>query len=105
MIAKIKKRDGREAPFNIEKIANAIFKAANEIGGQNYQTAMDLAERVTVYLEQEMKTSAPTVEEIQDAVEQNIDRNRTRQNRQGIYSLPGGADPDPGNGYPADENL
>ena len=69
MITKIKKRDGREAPFNIEKIANAIFKAANEIGGQNYQTAMDLAERVTIYIEQEMKTNAPTVEEIQDAVE------------------------------------
>lgn len=69
MITKIKKRDGREAPFNIEKIANAIFKAASEIGGQNYQTAMDLAEKVTIYIEQEMKTNAPTVEEIQDAVE------------------------------------
>ena len=69
MITKIKKRDGREAPFNIEKIGNAIFKAPNEIGGQNYQTAMDLAERVTIYIEQEMKTNAPTVEEIQDAVE------------------------------------
>ncbi len=69
MITKIKKRDGREVPFNIEKIANAIFKAASEIGGQNYQTAIDLAERVTLYIEQELNTKAPTVEEIQDAVE------------------------------------
>lgn len=69
MITKIKKRDGREAPFNIEKIANAIFKAANELGGQNYQTAMDLAEKVAIYIEQEMNTNTPTVEEIQDAVE------------------------------------
>lgn len=30
---------------------------------------MDLAERVTIDIEQEMKTNAPTVEEIQDAVE------------------------------------
>ena len=28
MITMIKKRDGRQVPFNIEKIANAIFKAA-----------------------------------------------------------------------------
>lgn len=69
MITKIKKRDGREAPFNIEKIANAIFKAASEIGGQNYQTAMDLAEKVAIYIEQEMNTNTPTVEEIQDAAE------------------------------------
>jgi len=69
MITKIKKRDGREAPFNIEKIANAIFKAASEIGGQNYHIAMDLAEQVTIYIEQEMNTKTPTVEEIQDAVE------------------------------------
>ena len=33
MITKIRKRDGREAPFNIEKIANAIYKAASATGG------------------------------------------------------------------------
>lgn len=69
MITKIKKRDGREAPFNIEKIANAIFKAASATGGENYKTALDLAESVTIYIEQEMNKNTPTVEEIQDAVE------------------------------------
>ncbi|MBC3805476.1 anaerobic ribonucleoside triphosphate reductase [Acetobacterium fimetarium] len=69
MITKIKKRDGREAPFNIEKIANAIFKAASASGGQNYETAMNLAERVTLYIEKELDNKNPTVEEIQDAVE------------------------------------
>jgi ribonucleoside-triphosphate reductase len=53
----------------MEKIASAIFKAASASGGQNYQTAMDLAEQVSIYIEQEMNKSIPTVEEIQDAVE------------------------------------
>jgi len=69
MITKIKKRDGREAPFNIEKIANAIFKASSALGGENYNTAMSLAESVTLYIEKELDNKKPTVEEIQDAVE------------------------------------
>ena len=42
----IKKRDGRQVPFNIEKIANAIFKAAQTVGGKDYSEAMELADRV-----------------------------------------------------------
>ena len=33
MITKIVKRDGREVTFNIEKIINAIVKAAQAAGG------------------------------------------------------------------------
>lgn len=69
MITKIKKRDGREAAFNIEKIANAIFKAASAAGGRDYDTAMDLAVKVGEYLEKRLGTQVPTVEEIQDGVE------------------------------------
>lgn len=69
MITKIKKRDGREVPFNIEKIANAIFKAAQAVGGQDYNTALELAEEVTLYLEDNFKGETPEVEDIQDAVE------------------------------------
>ena len=32
MIIKIKKRDGRTVTFNIEKIAGAIYKAAQSVG-------------------------------------------------------------------------
>ena len=32
MITEITKRDGRKEPFEIEKITNAIFKAAQAIG-------------------------------------------------------------------------
>ncbi|NMA86262.1 MAG: anaerobic ribonucleoside triphosphate reductase, partial [Tissierellia bacterium] len=69
MITKIKKRDGREVPFNIEKIANAIYKAAQAAGGQNYDTALSLAEEVTFILNERFKNTIPTVEEIQDTVE------------------------------------
>lgn len=69
MITKIRKRDGREVPFNIEKIASAVFKAASATGGKDYKTAMDLAERVVAYIEKAMDKRVPDVEEIQDAVE------------------------------------
>lgn len=69
MITKIRKRDGRELPFNIEKIGNAIFKAASVSGGKDYQTAMQLAEEVVEYIENNLHEKVPTVEQIQDAVE------------------------------------
>ncbi len=69
MITKIRKRDGREVPFNIEKIANAIFKAASAVGGNDYDTALSLAEQVVEYVESELKKKVPTVEEVQDSVE------------------------------------
>lgn len=69
MITKIRKRDGREVPFNIEKIASAVFKAASATGGKDYKTAMDLAERVVAYIDEAMDKGVPDVEEIQDAVE------------------------------------
>lgn len=69
MITKIRKRDGREAPFNIEKIANAIFKAASATGGKDYHSSLLLAEEVVNYLEMNLHKKVPSVEEIQDAVE------------------------------------
>ena len=69
MIQTIVKRDGRQAPFNIEKIANAIYKAAQAVGGNNYHSAEDLARQVMDYIEQEEHDTAPSVEHIQDIVE------------------------------------
>jgi len=70
MITKIIKRDGREAPFNIEKIAHAIFMAAEAVGGHDYSTSMELACKVADELEREIGMGAtPTVEQIQDMVE------------------------------------
>ncbi len=71
MITMIKKRDGREVPFNIEKIANAIYKAAEALGGHDSSMAMKLACQVAERVEEECKIdgSVPTVEQIQDMVE------------------------------------
>ena len=69
MITTIRKRDGREVPFNIEKIANAIFKAAQSCGGKDYGTAFALAQQVAQYLDSRQLSEVPTVEIVQDAVE------------------------------------
>ena len=69
MITQIVKRDGRKVPFNIEKIANAIFKAAQSVGGTNYEESMNIAVSVCNLVEEKFNTEIPTVEEVQDMVE------------------------------------
>lgn len=69
MITMIKKRDGRQVPFNIEKIANAIFKAAQTVGGKDYNEAMQLADKVCQRLSEQIIGRNPSVEEVQDVVE------------------------------------
>ncbi|MCH5304696.1 MAG: anaerobic ribonucleoside triphosphate reductase, partial [Ruminococcus sp.] len=68
MITKIKKRDGRTANFDIEKISQAIYKAAQAIGGTDYETANELARQVCDMLESQAETQ-PSVEHVQDTVE------------------------------------
>ncbi|MDP4153397.1 MAG: anaerobic ribonucleoside triphosphate reductase [Bacillota bacterium] len=69
MVQTIIKRDGRTVPFDISKIADAIFKAAQANGGRDYDTAKELAQQVLEYLDQNLKENNPTVEQIQDVVE------------------------------------
>lgn len=68
MIQTITKRDGREVPFDIDKISNAIYKAAQSIGGQNVELSKELSKQVLEHIEEE-NIQAPTVEHIQDIVE------------------------------------
>lgn len=72
MIERIIKRDGREVPFEIDKISTAIYKAAEAIGGHNRRVAEELAKQVEDYIEKEEKISTPTVEHIQDVVERTL---------------------------------
>ena len=71
MLTKIQKRDGRQMPFNVEKIADAIYKAAAAVGGEDFNTAFSLAEEVCRILDANSEKSGriPTVEEVQDTVE------------------------------------
>ena len=70
MLTRIIKRDGREVPFNIEKIANVIFKAESKVyDNVNYDDALKLSEKVVKYIEDNINNNIPSVEEIQDTVE------------------------------------
>ena len=69
MFTKIRKRDGRVVDFTKEKITSAIFKAARQVGGEDYETAENLTERVISYLFKHIKDEIPDVETVQDAVE------------------------------------
>ena len=72
MLTQIRKRDDRIVPFNDTLITNAIFKAAQSVGGDDRQTAMEL----TLEAIREMKTFPEdhvfSVEEIQDIVEKTL---------------------------------
>jgi ribonucleoside-triphosphate reductase len=70
MITAIIKRDGRQVPFNLEKITGAILKSLRASGEGDPERALNLAARVVEIAE--AHTSAgknPAVEEIQDIVE------------------------------------
>jgi len=68
VFSSIQKRDGRVDDFDIDKIAMAIYKAAEAVGGHDIRTARYLADRVVDYLHQK-NILIPSVEEVQDAVE------------------------------------
>ena len=63
------KRDGRKVPFNEKKIADAIFNAAQAVGGEDRALADELAVVVTMFLEKKYAGQTPGIEDIQDIVE------------------------------------
>ncbi|MCK4543153.1 MAG: hypothetical protein KAU17_13045, partial [Spirochaetales bacterium] len=64
-----RKRDGRLVEFNKSKIARAIFKSAQAVGGENETLANELASVVTLFLKKKFGSIIPGIEEIQDVVE------------------------------------
>jgi ribonucleoside-triphosphate reductase len=69
-VEKIVKRDGRVVNFDTSRIANAIFKAARAVGGEDYELACRLARQVVSILETQLQPGQiPTVEQVQDIVE------------------------------------
>ncbi|MDY6825707.1 MAG: anaerobic ribonucleoside-triphosphate reductase [Bacillota bacterium] len=66
----IRKRDGRVVPFDPEKITEAIFKAAQAVGGSNRTIAENLTRQVIESLRDKIPGGViPTVEDVQDSVE------------------------------------
>lgn len=70
-IKKIQKRDGRVVDFEQDRITQAIWKAAQAVGGSNIEEAQKISNQVTAVLEVFYKDDSeiPTVEQIQDLVE------------------------------------
>lgn len=70
MIRKIKKRNGKIDDFNPFRITNAIWKAAQAVGGKDHRRASEITEKVIETLEKTLKPGEiPTVEQVQDTVE------------------------------------
>ena len=69
-LSKVTKRDGRVVDFDETKIANAISKALDAVGKGNKKLAKEAASDVTRLLNEHFKESIPSVENIQDTVEE-----------------------------------
>jgi len=68
-VKEVRKRDGRVVPFEKKKITDAIFKAAQAVGGKDRRTAERLADEVVKILDEKYAETTPGVEDIQDVVE------------------------------------
>ena len=65
----VRKRDGRVAPFDVEKITEAVYRAAQAVGGEDRFMAQELADVVVMFLEKNFPSDIPGIEDIQDMVE------------------------------------
>ena len=69
-ITHVKKRSGTIVPFNKERIANAIYRAAVAVGGRDKEKAEELSEEVVKFLNETFNNNeVPSIEDIQDIVE------------------------------------
>ncbi|OHA14412.1 MAG: ribonucleoside-diphosphate reductase, adenosylcobalamin-dependent [Candidatus Tagabacteria bacterium RIFCSPLOWO2_01_FULL_39_11] len=78
VIKQIKKRDGRIAPFDKERIINALFKAFEASGEKDGDKSIALTETVIEKLIQKYRKTPkkiPAIEEIQDLVEETLIEN------------------------------
>ena len=76
----VRKRDGREVPFDKHKIAAAVARAQSAVGDEDAQAAADVADIVELALARRylgertlvpsVSEALPGIEEIQDLVEQ-----------------------------------
>ena len=68
-LTKVKTREGEIVPFDQNRITEAIWKAAQAVGGTDQQLAKNLSNDVVDRLEENFTHKIPSVEEIQDVVE------------------------------------
>jgi ribonucleoside-triphosphate reductase len=76
VIHTVRKRDGRIEDYNRSVISEAIFKAAESVGGEDRRVADELAIKVEALLEEKFHdNSIPAVEQVQDVVEKVLIKN------------------------------
>jgi anaerobic ribonucleoside-triphosphate reductase len=68
----LQKRDGRIVPFDLSKIARALGRAGQATGEFAEDTAQHLALRVLALAQTALPPQTPTVEQIQDLVEETL---------------------------------
>ncbi|MEA1993522.1 MAG: ribonucleoside triphosphate reductase [Euryarchaeota archaeon] len=74
-IKKVEKRDGRIVDFDQERITDAIFSAAQSVGGNDRGLSKTLSGKVVCLLEERFPEEVPHVEDVQDAVEKILTEN------------------------------
>ena len=69
VVEQVQKRSGEVVSFDKAKITQAIFKAAQSVGGTDMNQARMITENVMNVLEQKYNNKVPTVEDVQDIIE------------------------------------
>ena len=72
MLKSVQKRDGRIVDFNQANIVSAITKAGQVTGEFDIKTASRLSKSVVKHLEERYADTIPSVEQIQDVVEETL---------------------------------
>ena len=68
----IQKRDGRQVPFNKNKIITAILKAFIAVDGEVSDYAAEKASKIADFIQRKIQEQQLTVEDIQDLVEKGL---------------------------------
>jgi len=77
MVSSVRKRDGRLAKFDQNRITNAIKKAFEAVDRRNVKKSRELSDQVAEAIEKRFgEEGVPTVEEIQDIVEETLIKNK-----------------------------
>ncbi len=71
-IYKVRKRNGSIVTFDIKKIENAIKKAIVASWWNDFSLISDMTEKTISYLEEEIWTDIPSVEDIQNSIEESL---------------------------------
>lgn len=74
-VSQIRKRSGKIVKFEVEKITNAIHKAFLAVKRKDGKLAQKLSDQVVAIIEERFDGKIPTVENVQDIVEEVLIRN------------------------------